>query len=90
MENNNTNYELTAYLQFIIKEEFDWTVNVGYETKEQKEGTLLISNKNNVKGLEFPFVICIMQGVLTNNYNKRKRQMWFSYEHRNVNKRKLF
>ena len=32
-------------------------------------GTLFISNRNNVKGLEFPFVICIMQNALTYNYS---------------------
>ena len=32
---------------------------------------LFISNRNNVKGLEFPFVICIMQGELTGDFQVR-------------------
>lgn len=71
MENMDKNYKLTSNLQFWIKEKFDWDVNVGYETKEKKKGTLFISNRNNVKGLEFPFVICIMQEPLTDNFQVR-------------------
>lgn len=71
MENIDKNYKLAAKLQFMIKEKFDWNVNIGYETKEKKKGTLFISNRNNVKGLEFPFVICIMQGELTDDFQVR-------------------
>ncbi len=71
MENVDKNYKLASHLQFWIKEKFDWDVNIGYETKEKKKGTLFISNRNNVKGLEFPFVICIMQGALTDDFQVR-------------------
>ena len=71
MENIDKNYKLAAKLQFMIKEKFNWNVNIGYETKEKKKGTLFISNRNNVKGLEFPFVICIMQGELTDDFQVR-------------------
>ena len=71
MENINANFKLASMLQSLIKEKYDWTVNIGYETKEKKKGTLFVSNKNNVKGLEFPFVICIMQNVLTNDFSTR-------------------
>ena len=71
LENNNINYELTKKLQVSIKEEFDWDVNIGYESKEKKKGTLFISNRNNVKGLEFPFVICFMQGRLSSDLQAR-------------------
>ena len=71
LENNNVNYTLAKQLQIAIKEKFGWDVNIGYETKEKVKDTLFISNKNNVKGLEFPFVICFMQGHLTANLQTR-------------------
>lgn len=71
LENTNQNYTLAKQLQIEIKEQFGWDVNIGYETKEKVKDTLFISNKNNVKGLEFPFVICFMQGHLTDNLQTR-------------------
>lgn len=71
MENMEKNYKLASMLQFLIKKEYNWTVNIGYETKEKKKDTLFISNRNNVKGLEFPFVICVMQNDLTNDFSVR-------------------
>lgn len=71
MENVDANFKLASNLQSMIKEKYNWTVNIGYETKEKKKGTLFVSNRNNVKGLEFPFVICIMQNVLTNDFSIR-------------------
>ena len=71
MENSNDNFELASKLQSIIRERYKWSVNIGYETKEKVEGSLFISNRNNVKGLEFPFVICIMQNALTRDYSIR-------------------
>lgn len=68
MENVDANFKLASNLQSLIKEKYDWTVNIGYETKEKKKGTLFVSNRNNVKGLEFPFVICIMHNVLTDDF----------------------
>lgn len=65
LENNNVNYTLAKQLQIAITERFGWEVNIGYESKEKRKGTLFISNRNNVKGLEFPFVICFMRGQLT-------------------------
>ena len=71
MENVDANFKLASNLQFMIKEKYNWTVNIGYETKEKKKGTLFVSNRNNVKGLEFPFVICIMQNDLTDDFSIR-------------------
>lgn len=71
LENTNYNYNLANNLQLAIGEKFNWDVNIGYETKEKKRGALFISNRNNVKGLEFPFVICIMQSDLTNDLQTR-------------------
>lgn len=71
MENIDKNYKLASNLQILIKEKFGWDANIGYETKEKRKGNLFISNRNNVKGLEFPFVICIMQGFLTQDFQIR-------------------
>lgn len=71
LENTNSNYELANNLKFAIGVKFKWNVNIGYETKEKKKDALFISNRNNVKGLEFPFVICLMQDNLTNDLQTR-------------------
>lgn len=71
LENVKDNYNLASSLQTIVKEELGWDVNIGYETRERRKGTLFISNRNNVKGLEFPFVICIMRRTLTNDFQRR-------------------
>ena len=71
MENMESNYTLATQLEVLVKERFGWDANIGYETKERRKGTLFISNRNNVKGLEFPFVICIMQGALSEDFQMR-------------------
>lgn len=71
LENIDMNYRLANNLQIAIGERFAWDVNIGYESKENKKGSVFISNKNNVKGLEFPFVICLMQSKLDNDLQNR-------------------
>lgn len=71
LENMNDNYKLATKLQVLIKDKFDWDANIGYETKVKRKGTLFISNRNNVKGLEFPFVISIMQNPLISDFQIR-------------------
>lgn len=71
LENIDMNYRLANNLQVAIGERFAWDVNIGYESKENKKGSVFISNKNNVKGLEFPFVICLMQSKLDNDLQNR-------------------
>jgi superfamily I DNA and RNA helicase len=43
----------------MIMDKFGWQSNKAYITKEKIENTIFLTNKNNVKGLEFPFVLCI-------------------------------
>ena len=38
--------------------------NIAYESKKTEKGKILISNRFNVKGLEYPFVICITKKIL--------------------------
>lgn len=42
-----------------IRTSIGWDVVRGYEKKEIVKDKLYITNPNNVKGLEFPFVLCI-------------------------------
>lgn len=63
IEQNQDGYDLADRLGFSIPGQLNWDVNKAYETKETLPDELFISNKNNVKGLEFPFVICISDKI---------------------------
>jgi len=52
-------YDYANALSSKVQRKLEWNINKAYESKEKITDTLLISNRNNVKGLEFPFVICI-------------------------------
>ena len=56
---------------FILQRDYDWDSSKGYETKEKSVGKLYISNVNNIKGLEFPFVICVVTRTITTNILSR-------------------
>lgn len=56
-------YQLADMLEIKIYENFKWAVNKAYESKQNRPNTILISNRNNVKGLEFPFVICVTKRI---------------------------
>ena len=71
LENTKENYELADILEILIKDRFNWEINKGYETKEKTKNCLFVSNKNNVKGLEFPFVICIIRNSLQSDLQMR-------------------
>ncbi|MBX2913814.1 MAG: ATP-binding domain-containing protein [Cyclobacteriaceae bacterium] len=45
-------------------------MNRAYESKSKVEDTIYITNPNNVKGLEFPFVICLT-GTINDSYRYR-------------------
>lgn len=70
LDNNQNTYAMANTLEFTIGREFSWQVNKAYETKKSQPGTILVSNRNNVKGLEYPFVICLTNG-LHDNYTYR-------------------
>lgn len=63
LDTNQGIYELADILEVKIQKEFGWEVNKAYESKVKIPDTLFISNRNNVKGLEFPFVICITSKI---------------------------
>ncbi len=70
VDSDNSIYALADLLEQSISREFDWEVNKAYESKAKIKDTIFISNKNNVKGLEFPFVICITDRI-SNQYHYR-------------------
>jgi superfamily I DNA and RNA helicase len=63
-------YEYMDMLCYTINQEFGYQVRRGYETKSATEDAVYITNTNNVKGLEFPYVICITQKI-QNTYRYR-------------------
>lgn len=63
--------EIADKIVLEIYQEFRWFSTKGYETKTKEEDTVYISNVNNIKGLEFPFVICVVPGKLSDNIKHR-------------------
>ncbi len=59
LDQNRSIYKFADILEVKMHKHFGWEVNKAYETKEKQANKILISNRNNVKGLEFPFVICV-------------------------------
>lgn len=59
LENHNINYSLAEELIIKVDQLFGWSAIKGYEVKNKEKDSLFISNRNNIKGLEFPFIICI-------------------------------
>lgn len=57
-------YDLIPELKNHIKAAFNWEVNISFETKVSDPDRFFISNINNAKGLEFPFVICFSRRLL--------------------------
>ena len=67
LDNNKLIYDYIDELAYKILENFGWSINRAYDSKRKSDGTLFVSNKNNVKGLEFPFVICIASKIQNNH-----------------------
>ncbi|MEB6668369.1 AAA family ATPase [Acinetobacter vivianii] len=63
LDSDNNIYKLADLIEYKVQNQLSWGVNKAYETKEKIEGEIFISNRNNVKGLEFPFVICVTTGI---------------------------
>lgn len=66
MDNDKNIYEIIDILALKISKRFSWSVNKAYESKEKIKKEVFVSNRNNVKGLEFPFVLCITNKILNN------------------------
>jgi len=63
LDNNNKTYALADLLEQVLQRETGWIVNKAHETKQRINGEIFVSNRNNVKGLEFPFVICATEQI---------------------------
>ena len=63
LDGGNAIYSLADQLAISVPRELGWIVNKAHETKRRQKGELFISNRNNVKGLEFPFVICVSEQI---------------------------
>lgn len=69
--NNKMNYNIADNLCLLLDEKYDWEATKGYISKEKEKNKVFISNTNNIKGLEFPFVICIETGIINDDIRKR-------------------
>jgi superfamily I DNA and RNA helicase len=56
-------YNLATQLAECISNKYDWQVNIAHESKQKIPNTVFLSNRNNVKGLEFPYVICVTNSI---------------------------
>lgn len=60
---NKRSFRLADILEQSIPGILSWKVNKAYESKRKVKNTLFVSNRNHVKGLEFPFVICVAETI---------------------------
>lgn len=63
-------YQYMDQLSVSINQQLQWKVNRAVESKEKVEDHVYLTNTNNVKGLEFPFVICVC-GKINDSYKSR-------------------
>lgn len=68
---NKSDYDFIIRLQTKIYSRFSWNSSVTYKDKRVEKGKITISNKNNIKGLEFPFVICVSNNQITRKFSER-------------------
>lgn len=52
-------YQLDSNIGINIESHNNWDYNITHVSKEVKPNSVIITNRNNIKGLEFPFVFCI-------------------------------
>lgn len=69
-ENQKNLFSYIDRLSYAINSELGWEVNRAYENKTKIPNSIYISNPNNIKGLEFLFVICITASI-KNTYKYR-------------------
>lgn len=64
IDNDDYVYESAPKLGAAFQKSFGWEYNLAHESKIDAPETVFISNRNNVKGLEFPFVFCITKSIV--------------------------
>ena len=65
-KNNQTTYKNINKIEQLLHS-MNLPYNIAYENREHYKDKIFITNQNNVKGLEFPFVICISDKINFNN-----------------------
>lgn len=65
------NYRKIGSLEVTLYQELGWDANILHNTKQTSSNTITVSNKNNIKGLEFPFVICVVDYEVTRDLSIR-------------------
>jgi superfamily I DNA and RNA helicase len=63
IDNDKSIFDFMDRLEYEIMSQLKWKVNKAYESKGKIDKTVFLSNRNNVKGLEFPFVICVTSKI---------------------------
>ena len=61
------NYNLANQICIAIGNKYNWETNKAYESKKPVPNSVLVSNRNNAKGLEYPYVICITENIADNH-----------------------
>jgi superfamily I DNA and RNA helicase len=69
-------YQVADNLEVTVPRKLGWEVNKATESKRKIPGKLFISNVNNVKGLEFPFVICVTEKI--NNLRNYRNSLYMT------------
>lgn len=64
LDNEKYIYQYAEDLKHAIGVNLAIECNIAYESKKTEKDKILISNRFNVKGLEYPFVICITKKIL--------------------------
>lgn len=64
LDNEKYIYNYAEELERAIGMNLGIECNIAYESKKTEKDKILISNRFNVKGLEYPFVICITKKIL--------------------------
>ena len=67
VDEKSSNYNLANQICIAIGDTFKWETNKAYESKKPVANSVLISNRNNVKGLEYSYVICITENITDNH-----------------------
>jgi len=70
IDNDNYVYDAAPVIGEELKRRYGWEYNIAHESKEEKKNSVFLSNRNNVKGLEFPFVFCVTKKIVR-DYNYR-------------------
>ena len=67
VDEKKDNYNYANQICIAIGNKYNWETNKAYESKKPVANSVLVSNRNNAKGLEYPYVICITENIADNH-----------------------